>query len=154
MVADVEAPQLSLARPGTYDPQPMRTLCWALALSAATLLAVGCARQVPPLPVSPPSAQPAARAFAVCLGCHSAAAENRPTGPSLYGLMGRKAGTHPGYFYSEAIRNSGITWDEPTLDRFLANPSAMVPGTFMLTAVPDAGQRAELVHYLATLPAR
>lgn len=87
----------------------------------------------------------------MCLGCHSAASENRPTGPNLHDLVGRKAGTRAGYFYSEPLKASGITWNAATLDRYLANPSAMVPGTFMLAAVPDASQRAAVVRYVATL---
>ena len=53
-------------------------------------------------------------------------------GPSLAGVVGRKAGTVPGYHYSEANEKSGITWDEPTLKEYLKDPKAKVPGTKMV----------------------
>jgi cytochrome c len=112
----------------------------------AMLAVAGCSRQ--------PTAGPVisgAQAFGLCLACHSAAAENRPTGPNLHGLIGRTAGTRQGFFYSEPLKTSGIVWSAETLDRFLTNPSAMVPGTFMMATVPDARQRAAVVQYLQGL---
>ena len=100
-------------------------------------------------------AQPAAsageQAFAVCLACHAAESKNRPTGPNLHGLFGRQAGTREGYFFSEPLKASGIVWDAATLDAFIANPSERVPGTFMLTGVPDPARRAAIVEYLRGL---
>src|SRR5690606_8096751 len=62
-----------------------------------------------------------------CLACH-ALAYNR-TGPRHCGLLGRRAGSVPGYSYSQAMKQSGIIWNEQTLDVFLKNPMAAVPGT-------------------------
>jgi glucose/arabinose dehydrogenase/cytochrome c2 len=83
---------------------------------------------------------------AVCHGTGGRAAQ----GPGLGGVVGRKAAaTHFGY--SRALRESNLTWDRTTLDRFLTAPAALVPGTTMPIAIPDDGQRRAVVDYLATL---
>lgn len=85
-----------------------------------------------------------------CLACH--AIEANRTGPQHCGLFGRKAGTAPGFDgYSPAMRGSGIVWDAGTLDRFLQEPLAVVPRTFMTYAgVTEAADRADLIAWLAT----
>ncbi len=72
-------------------------------------------------------------------------------GPSLVGVLGRKAGTSAGFNFTDALHNSGLTWDAPTLDRFLTGPATLVPGTTMPISVSDAGDRADLIAYLSTL---
>ena len=75
-------------------------------------------------------------------------------GPNLLGLVGRKAGSQPGFAkYSEALKASGLIWNEGTLNRFLVNPMAMVPGTLMPMLIPDDKTRADVIAYLATLEA-
>ena len=71
--------------------------------------------------------------FNKCLACHAIGedAKNK-VGPELNGLDGRKSGTAPDYNYSDANKNSGITWDEATLKEYLKNPRAKVPGTKMI----------------------
>ena len=91
-----------------------------------------------------------------CATCHSdtLAVDNAPVerqGPSLVGVLGRRAGTEPNFNYTQALGGSGLTWDTPTLDRFLTNPTDAVPGTLMLIPVPDATNRANIIAYLATL---
>jgi cytochrome c len=82
-----------------------------------------------------------------CGACH--ALETNRTGPRHCGLFGRSAGTEPGFAYSEAMKRSGIVWDERSLDRFLANPTATVPGTAMgYAGIDDAQERADLIAYL------
>ena len=82
-----------------------------------------------------------------CLGCHSL--EYNRTGPKHCGLIGRRAGSVPGYQYSEAMSKSGLVWNEATLERFLADPLKTVPGTTMTYAgVPDEKERASLIAYL------
>jgi cytochrome c len=73
--------------------------------------------------------------FKVCRICHQIGegAKNF-VGPELNGLVGRKAGTVPGYNYSDANKNSGITWDEATLAKYLRSPREIVPGTKMAFA--------------------
>ena len=73
-------------------------------------------------------------------------------GPSLAGVAGRKAGSVPGFAYSDANKASGLTWDEKTLDTYLTNPMKMVPGTKMTFAgLPDPAQRKAVIDYLKTL---
>jgi cytochrome c len=85
--------------------------------------------------------------YSRCLGCH--AIEYNRTGPKHCGLLGRSAGSVPGYEYSAAMKKSGIVWNRKTLERFLADPTKTVPGTTMTYAgVPDAKERADLIAYL------
>jgi glucose/arabinose dehydrogenase len=91
-----------------------------------------------------------------CALCHAAALgpNGQPVnqqGPSLVGVLGRKAATAPGFNYSPALVSAGLTWDAPTLDRFLTGPGTMVPGTTMPIAVAQPGDRADVIAYLATL---
>lgn len=85
--------------------------------------------------------------YARCLACHALAVDR--VGPRHCGLFGRLAGSVPGFAYSEAMKKSKIVWNDKTLDRFLAKPLAMVPGTAMTyDGVPDAAERADLIAYL------
>jgi len=72
-------------------------------------------------------------------------------GPSLVGIVGRRAGTGLSFNYTRALSESGIVWDSSTLDNFLTNPMQAVPGTLMPMPVPDAGNRRNLIAYLSTL---
>ncbi len=87
-----------------------------------------------------------------CGLCH-ATGDEAGQGPGLGGVLGRAAATGRGFGYSQALRASGITWDRAALDRFLADPSRLVPGTTMPIPVPDARERASVVAYLARLHA-
>jgi cytochrome c len=82
------------------------------------------------------SAQDAAageKVFLKCKACHQIGEGAKDAvGPVLNGVVGRKAGTYPDYSYSDANKNSGITWDEATLKEYLKNPRAKVPGTKMI----------------------
>jgi cytochrome c len=82
-----------------------------------------------------------------CMGCHSL--DEDDVGPRHRGVVGRIAGTVPGYAYSPALKNSGIVWDRDTLDRWLTNPQALVPGAKMFFALPNAQDRADVIVYLA-----
>jgi cytochrome c len=87
-----------------------------------------------------------------CGICHSVQAGRNMIGPSLAGIVGRKAGQEPNFHYSAANKGSGITWDEATLDRYLTSPQTVVPHTIMTYAgLKDATKRADLIAYLATL---
>jgi cytochrome c len=90
--------------------------------------------------------------YSRCLGCHSL--EVNRTGPKHCGVLGRRAGTAPGFEYSPAMARSKLVWNEQTLDRFLADPLKTVPGTTMTYAgVPDAKERADLLAYLKKVSA-
>jgi cytochrome c len=118
-------------------------------LAAAFGLAAGTAGAAPAR--TAPDAQALARGeqvYARCAGCH--AIEGNRTGPQHCGLLGRRAGTAPGYAaYSEALRATGWVWDARTLDLFLQDPMQAVPGTRMgYAGVKDAGERADLIAWL------
>ncbi len=86
-----------------------------------------------------------------CQMCHLAkVGAPNVLGPSLAGVVGRKAGTTT-FGYTPAMKAAKITWTKEVLDKFLAAPAKMVPGTRMVIAVSDAGPRSALVGYLATL---
>jgi cytochrome c len=89
--------------------------------------------------------------FARCTACHSAKPGENKIGPSLAGVVGRKSGSEPGYNYSPALKSADITWDQHTLDQFLANPAADVHGTKMFISVPNATDRENVIAYLQTL---
>src|SRR2546425_11691344 len=86
-----------------------------------------------------------------CASCHTIEAGKNGFGPSLAAVFGRKAGTLPDYKYSPALAQSGLTWDEKTLDVFLTSSSKAVPGTAMPVALPDPTARANVIAYLETL---
>src|SRR5579862_6633718 len=94
-----------------------------------------------------------AQLYQRCQLCHSI--EHDLVGPRHIGLFGRKAGSIVGYAYSTAMKNSGITWSEDTLNQFLSGPQAFVPGTHMtFTGLPNEQDRADVIAYLkeATKP--
>lgn len=84
-----------------------------------------------------------------CGGCHSI--EEDRVGPRHAGVVGRKAGGVAGFAYSPALARSGITWDAASLERWLADPEALVPGQAMGYRLGDAQARADIVAYLVTL---
>jgi cytochrome c len=82
-----------------------------------------------------------------CAACHSL--DRDRVGPRHCGIFGRRAGSVPGFAYSEAMRDSGIVWNRQTLNTFLADPLGTVPGTFMTYAgVKDPEERAQLLAFL------
>ena len=84
-----------------------------------------------------------------CAACHSI--DENDLGPRHRGVVGRPAGSIADYNYSAALKGSGLTWDEATLDRWLTNPSALVPGTKMFFKIDDAQSRADVIAYLRDL---
>jgi glucose/arabinose dehydrogenase len=91
-----------------------------------------------------------------CALCHAASlgpgnAAIVQQGPSLVGILGRRAGSDSNFKYTKALSESGLTWDSATLDRFLTNPMLAVPGTAMLIPVPNAEDRSNLIAYLSML---
>lgn len=107
------------------------------------------------LAASAPSAAEGARVFQRCFSCHSVdPAEGHVQGPNLAGIVGRSAGTRPGYSYSPALRRAragGLVWTEPALDRFLADPEAMIPGTEMsMPPLRKPRDRQAVIRFLQT----
>nr|WP_305123297.1 c-type cytochrome [Roseomonas sp. GC11] len=85
-----------------------------------------------------------------CGACHQVATTRNGVGPHLQGVMGRAAGSVPGFSASPALRNSGITWSAETMDGFLANPTATVPGTRMAQRFANAEERRAIIAFLGT----
>lgn len=91
-------------------------------------------------------------AFAQCMSCHSVKPGVNGVGPSLFGVVGRKAGTLPGYPYSDALKAWGKVLDEATLDEWLTAPMKDAPGTKMVfPGMPDPARRKAVIDYLKTL---
>ena len=86
-----------------------------------------------------------------CSSCHTVEVGKNGFGPSLAGVLGRKAGSLAGFNYSPAMAQAGLTWDEKTLDVFLTSSTKEVPGTAMSVALPNANDRANVIAYLETL---
>jgi cytochrome c2 len=106
-----------------------------------------------PTAYSPASAGQAPPAFSVCAGCHPTSQDGSSAmGPNLRGIVGRRAGTLPGFVYSRAMRDSNIVWTRPELDAFLAGVSKRVPGTLMAyDSVATAADRDLIISYLDNL---
>ena len=86
-----------------------------------------------------------------CMQCHAAdpGEGGGEIGPTLFGLIGRKAGTQPGFDYSAALAASNIVWSAQTLERWIADPNALVPGNKMIVQLAsDPADRAAIIEYL------
>jgi len=85
-----------------------------------------------------------------CRQCHVTNEGDHRLGPSLHGVVGREAGSAPGYRFSSAMQNADLVWDAKTIDRFIQNPEALVPGNNMkpFTGVASAEERAKIIAHL------
>jgi cytochrome c len=90
--------------------------------------------------------------FAICKTCHNVAkGAGDMTGPDLYGVFGRKAGTSPGFAYSDGMKTLGITWDADSINKWITNPRAMVSSTKMTyIGMQDPKDRTDVIAYLKT----
>ena len=88
-----------------------------------------------------------------CRTCHSFKPNDNRLGPTLHGVVGRKAGSVEGFAFSPAMKGSGVTWDAATLDKFISDPNQVVSGNKMqpFGGIADAGERKKIVDYLGTL---
>jgi cytochrome c len=119
-------------------------------LRPATLYAAAFAALVPALPAKAQDAAAGERVFLACRACHQVGeTAKNAVGPVLNGLFGRKSGTVAGYNYSEANKNSGITWDETVFREYIRDPKAKIPGTKMVYAgLKDEQRITDLIAYL------
>ena len=119
---------------------------------AAAALAGGSAHAAKAQPRVPGDIVHGKKVFAEqCSLCHTTTAAPGP-GPKLKGVFGRKAGvSDPKFSYTPAMKKSGLTWNQATLQRLLADPNKTVPGTSMAVALPGAKDRQDVIAYLATL---
>jgi cytochrome c len=81
-----------------------------------------------------------------CTGCH--ALDHEKTGPRLAGVVGRKAGTVPGFPYSDAVKKSGVVWNDTELDKWLTDPESMIPDNDMTFRLDDPAERAAIIAFL------
>ena len=125
---------------------------WLTALTMATAVVVLAAASVHAVAApGTPAGDPVRgkTVYQVCMGCHSL--DEDDVGPRHRGVVGRVAGSVSGYAYSPALKNSRIVWSPDTLDRWLTNPQALVPGAKMFFAMPNAQDRADVIAYLTEL---
>ena len=104
-----------------------------------------------PVAVSAADADPELAFNNHCRQCHSANKGDNRLGPSLFGVVGRKAGSAENYAnYSPALKNSGITWTPDQIDKWITNPNAVVSGNNMqpFPGVSDAKEREQIIAYL------
>jgi cytochrome c len=128
------------------SPTAMRLILSACIFSAAALTL-----PVLSVPATRPSSKNGQDLFERrCTGCHRL--DEVRSGPRLRGVYGRAAGSDPGYPYSKALQLSRLTWNESTLDLWLTDPEALVPGNDMAFRVLGAGERAEIIAYLKSRP--
>ena len=89
-----------------------------------------------------------------CRACHSNDPEDQSYGPSLTGVYGRKAGSLPGFKYSDALKNSGIIWNESSLRAWMENNTGVMPGTRMRhVGITDRTEQDFILYYLKSLSA-
>src|SRR5882672_3993560 len=130
-----------------------RRFAFAPPLSLLAAITVPVALAFSAAPSFAADAQAGQSVFATqCSSCHTVKPAQHGFGPSLAGVLGRKAGSADGFGnYTPAMKQSGLTWDAATLDSFLAASTAKVPGTAMAVSVTSAQDRADVIAYLATL---
>ena len=89
------------------------------------------------------------KVFKKCVACHSLQEGKNKIGPSLYNFLDRKAGLVEGYKYSKAMKNSGVVWDEESLDKFLTKPRKFIPKTKMaFRGIKNKSLRDDLISFL------
>lgn len=143
---EIPGPTESPVPEGTPDAAATPTATAASPSPSSTPSATQSAAPTPVAAASPPAI------FAVCGACHSVNPGDHGIGPSLAGVFGQKAGSQAGFDYSDPMKESGLTWNEATLNRYLENPREVVPGTTMAYAgLKNAAQRQAVVDYLKGL---
>jgi cytochrome c len=118
--------------------------CLAMLASAATL-------SIPLAANAEGDAAAGEKVFVHCAPCHSTKPGENKVGSSLAGVLGRKAGTEPGFSYSAALKGQDITWNEASVNEWLQGPGKFVKGTKMIYSVPDEKDRQDVIAYLKTL---
>lgn len=116
-----------------------------------TLLAVAMIAAVPTLAAAEGDAAKGEKVFRKCKACHTVDEAKNKVGPHLVGIVGRKAGAVEGFKYSDAMANSGLTWDAASLGEYLKDPKGKVPGTKMIFAgLKKDDDVANIIAFLET----
>ena len=141
------------AKSGDMPPLQYRLLHWDAFLSEADLQALSMlAKSAGGSEATLTGAGDAVRGKAVfekrCTGCHAMETSTGREGPKLAGVFGRKAGSVAGFAYSAGLKNSGLTWTDATLERWLSDPDLVVQDNNMSFSVPKAEERRDLIAYL------
>jgi cytochrome c len=119
------------------------TMCARILIGALALLATASAARADGDPAR------GEKRFEECATCHTLDRGVNNVGPSLFGVIGRKAGEIADFRYSPALKKSGLTWTPQVLDTFIADPQKEVPGNRMpFAGMPDPADRADLIAYL------
>lgn len=121
------------------NPKMIRTAELVAAIAAGMVLAASNVHAAP-------SAAHGEELYQSCQDCHSL--DTNDVGPKHRGVFGRKAGSVADYSYSTALKNSGITWNEDTLDKWLTDPQKLVPGSKMFFHLDGTQDRADVIEYL------
>lgn len=139
------------AKSGDMPPLQYRLLHWNMELSKAdvqalSMLSKSASRSEATLPGTGDAMRGKAVFERRCTGCHAINVDRE--GPRLAGVYGRRAGSIAGFTYSTGLKNSGITWNDATLEKWLSDPDVMVPDNNMSFSVPKAEERQDLIAYL------
>jgi cytochrome c len=136
---------ISLARRAAV---PRRMAGNAIAASAGLAIALAASSTA----IAAGNAQAGQTVFAArCAACHAPSPGQNKIGPSLAGIVGSKAGSVPGFNFSPAMKTADITWDDASLDKFLANPTGFIHGSHMFVSLPTGSDRDNVIAYLNTL---
>lgn len=134
----------------TLKAMPLPRIAIASAIAATTLFFA--APSVTATGAAPADPAKARVAFQACAACHSDKAGVTRLGPSLAGIVGKPSAQVTGFRYSPALAKAKLRWDRKTLDAFIANPKAVVPGNRMsYPGVSDPAKRAAIIDYMQSL---
>ena len=131
----------------------METTGYALRWASFALLAGSFVAAAALAQMAPSGTDPQVAFNNHCRTCHSAEPGDNRLGPSLHGVMGRKAGSVEGYSYSPGFKTTKLVWDDANMDKFIENPNSVFPGSNMATfaGLSDQAQRRAIVDYLKSL---
>ena len=157
-------PLTRLAKPGDFrwvdatepDPKPSSISIDAMKSRTLFLVLATLGLSAPATRAEPAGSVPKGKMLYanLCANCHRTSGENTPDGPSLLGVIGRKAGTVEGFTYTEAMKKADLTWTDETVDKYLEAPDKVVAGSRMTLAVAKPTDRTNLIAYLKTLGAK
>jgi cytochrome c2 len=133
--------------------QSMIVLLVAVTMISGAAARAGSSADVQQAPFDPERVKEGRTAFSqVCSTCHTSEPNRNKIGPSLFGVVGRHAGSASGYDYSDAMKKASVTWNDESLDRYLVDPKSFVPGNKMpYMGVKNDQRRRDVIAYLHTL---